>query len=127
MASIGFDHPKVAINDASRSQSNANALAQAPYNLDGEGVLVGHWDGGRVGEHSDFDDRVDNLESGSVSSHATHTAGTVLGSGNRRGSDRGFAPKARMVAYSFYGNATAERRASKHRNYHEHDIFIFSF
>jgi len=121
VASIGFDHPKVAFNDASRSQSNANALAQAPYNLDGEGVLVGHWDGGRVGEHSDFDDRVDNLESGSVSSHATHTAGTVLGSGNRRGSDRGFAPKARMVAYSFYGNATAERRTSKHQHYHEHD------
>ena len=122
VASVGFNHPKKSFNEASRALSNADRLVDPRYDLDGAGVVVGHWDGGRVSSsHRDFGGRVENFDGNSVSSHATHTAGTILGSGVGRRSARGYAPAATMVAYTFYGDAPAERRAAKHRHYHEHD------
>ncbi|MEQ9498268.1 MAG: S8 family serine peptidase [Deltaproteobacteria bacterium] len=122
VASIGFDWPNKSHNTASRRISHADALVNAPYNLDGTGVVVGHWDGGSVSSsHQDFGGRVTNYESRGVSSHATHTAGTILGSGSGDRDAQGFAPGATMVAYDFYGDAAAERREAKHDHYHEHD------
>ena len=117
VASIGREYPIVAHNEASKAQSRANILSSAPYNLTGQDVLIGHWDGGQVGSHRDFGNRVENKEGGGASAHATHTAGTILGEGRASG----FAPNARMIAYNFYGDATAERRQAKHSFYHEHD------
>lgn len=122
VGSIGFEYPKKLTNEDSRALSNAGPLSRPPFELDGTGVLVGHWDGGSVSSsHRDFGGRVDNRENASASSHATHTAGTILGSGTGDSAARGYAPQARMVAYTFYGDATAERRAAKHAHYHEHD------
>ncbi len=122
VASVGFQYPAKSFNQASRQLSNADGLDAAPYDLDGAGVVVGHWDGGRVSSsHRDFGNRVENFDGNSVSSHATHTAGTILGSGSGRASARGYAPAATMVAYTFYGDAPAERRRAKHEHYHEHD------
>lgn len=121
VAAIGFIHPKKLHNSASRALSNADAIIAAPYNLDGTGVLVGHWDGGSVSQHPDFQGRVDNHENAGVSDHATHTAGTILGAGLSDSDARGYAPMATMIAYDFYGDAGGERREAKHTYYHEHD------
>lgn len=122
VASIHFRHPDKLHNDASRALANADALYSAPFDVDGTGVVVGHWDGGRVAtSHRDFGSRVTNYESAGVSSHATHTAGTILGDGSGSDAARGFAPAATMVAYDFYNDAAAERRAAKHEHYHEID------
>ncbi len=122
ISAVRFEHPKKPLNAASRSLSNANALSDAPYQLTGTGVLVGHWDGGSVfSNHGDFGGRVTNREGSGVSSHATHTAGTILGSGAGNQAAGGFAPGATMIAYDFFGNASSERRAAKHAYYHEHD------
>lgn len=121
VAAIAFEHPKKTRNAAARAAANADALAVAPYGLDGAGVLVGHWDGGSVGSHGDFGGRVTNEERRGASSHATHTAGTILGDGSRDADARGFAPAATMIAYDFYGDAAGERREAKHAAYHEHD------
>lgn len=122
VAAVGLDLPRALTNASSRSVAGSDVLAQAPLTLTGEGILVGHWDGGAVDtSHGDFDSRVDNLTQTGVDGHATHTAGTVLGSGAGRGSAAGHAPGARMVALSFNGNPTAERREVKHLRYHHHD------
>ncbi len=122
VAAIGFVYPKVELNAASRALSNADAIIAAPYNLDGTGILVGHWDGGAVSAtHPDFQGRVTNIENGDVIDHATHTAGTILGAGLGDPSARGYAIGATMIAYDFYGDPNAERREAKHQYYHWHD------
>ncbi len=122
VASVGVDFPKVSFNEASRVVARSDRIAVAPLSLTGEGILVGHWDGGSVdADHPDFGGRVENLTRAGLSQHATHTAGTVLGSGAGRASAAGHAPSARMVALSFNGNPTAERREVKHLRYHHHD------
>jgi subtilisin-like proprotein convertase family protein len=119
---VGFDAAKVMHNAASRAASRADALYAAPYGLDGTGVVVGHWDGGSVSSgHRDFGGRVTNYETSGVNDHATHTAGTILGSGTGDADAKGYATGATMVAYDFYGDAAAERREAKHEHYHQHD------
>jgi len=122
VASIHPRYPFVAHNRESRALSNADTIIAAPLNLTGAGVVVGHWDGGRVYDsHPDFGGRVNNIEGGSVSSHATHTAGTILGSGAGDSRARGYAPGATMIAYNFNGDPLGERRAAKHQYRHEVD------
>lgn len=122
VAAIGFDAPRTTFNEQSRIQSNSNLIFDAPYGLDGTGVVVGHWDGGEVDEnHPDLAGRVVNLDNDEISSHATHTAGTILGSGLGDPDARGHAPGATLIARTYNGNAPAERRATKHTRYHQHD------
>ena len=122
VAAIGFAYPRVLHNLNSRRLANADDIEVPPYGLDGTGVVVGHWDGGPVDDaHPDFEGRVTNWEDGTISSHATHTAGTILGGGVLQADNRGFAPGATMVAFQFFGNPTGERRVAKHQFYHEHD------
>lgn len=118
----GFDHPRISHNAASRALSNADQIIAAPFNLSGAGVVVGHWDGGAVSaSHPDFGGRVTNYENAGTDAHATHTAGTILGSGAGQSSARGYATGATMVAFDFYGDPPSERRDSKHEHYHQHD------
>jgi subtilisin-like proprotein convertase family protein len=122
VAAVNVAAPRAPTNAASRALAHADVLRVAPYGLDGAGVVVGHWDGGSVSSgHRDFEGRVQNLEQRGASSHATHTAGTILGAGLGDGDAEGFAPGATMIAYDFYGDAAGERRAAKHAYYHEHD------
>lgn len=59
-------------------------------NLDGSGLTIGEWDAGSVYDHPDYTGRLtigenidttDTNEPTSVSNHATHVAGTLVGDG----------------------------------------------
>lgn len=124
VAQLSPELPQVLFNEASRRLSNAVRLASAPYQLDGAGVLVGEWDGGFIFPHPDFGDRVTNYrqtvaERDSLSKHASHVAGTVLGAGGA--AVRGYAPAAKLLAGSMYHDVIGERSAARHQYYHEHD------
>jgi hypothetical protein len=54
----------------------------AGLSLDGNGMIVGEWDGGAVAEHPDFDTRLTQVDGATeMSNHSTHVAGTLIGSG----------------------------------------------
>ncbi len=71
--------------------------------LDGSGVKIGIWDGGRVRpSHQEFSGRVAQLdESTSDNFHATHVAGTILSSGEFNSSSRGMAVGASAITFDF--------------------------
>lgn len=72
--------------------------------VNGENMLVGVWDGGRVREaHELFEGRTShNDASTQTSNHATHVTGTVIGSGAfQNGNAKGMAPLAESLNYSF--------------------------
>lgn len=62
--------------------------------LDGTGVIIGHWESGLARlTHVELEGRVMHAQSGSESDHATHTAGTMIGSGENPIAE-GMAPNA---------------------------------
>ena len=103
-------------NDGSRLNVQADAVQAAPYNLTGNGVALGIWDGGSVDQfHDDFAGRITIGQPSTVDQHATHVAGTMAGSGalslSRGGSAnqwRGMAPGARIISYDFNGDVITE-------------------
>src|SRR5690606_10384240 len=79
ISSIHLNSPRRETNLDSRQQVGGDVLSAPPLGLDGSGVLVGQWDGGSVLlTHADFGGRVTFQDTGSVSSHSTHVAGTIL-------------------------------------------------
>ncbi|WP_018676532.1 S8 family serine peptidase [Riemerella columbina] len=72
------------------------------FNLEGSGMKVHEWDGGKVKTtHQEFDNRVVQKDSPlSFSAHATHVAGTMVASGVNPNS-KGMAPKATLDAYDW--------------------------
>ena len=83
-------------------------------NLDGSGMTVGEWDGGAVlAEHPDLYPRVTQIDNASaVSNHATHVAGTLIGSGaGQRPEARGMAYSANLAAHD-WNSDTAEMAAA---------------
>ncbi|MDQ7779155.1 MAG: S8 family serine peptidase [Planctomycetota bacterium] len=78
---------------AQRAKVDLVRDGSAPYNLTGSGVIVGEWDGGAVGAHGDFGSRVVVKDNVSAEEHATHVAGTVIGSGKGNANARGMASK----------------------------------
>ncbi len=93
-------------NNSNRVNTAAEVVQQAPYNLDGAGAMVGEWDGGRADwTHPDFAGRIYSGDGSGVSGHATHVAGTVMGSGTQSGGTyRGMAPGAELVSYNWFTN-----------------------
>lgn len=76
----------------------------AGYNLSGNGIIVGEWDGGPVrATHQDFGSRVVIQDTGSSSSHATHVAGTIMGAGVDVNAE-GMANNATLWSWDFYGD-----------------------
>jgi hypothetical protein len=76
----------------------------AGLDLHGENMIGGVWDGGLVREsHNLLEDRVLQIDNpGSISSHATHVSGTMVGSGSQvNGQAKGMAPMAELLAYDF--------------------------
>ncbi len=70
-----------------------------PYNLLGEGIVAGIWDGGDVrSTHQEFNGRVTNIDGVPMHWHATHVAGTMI-AGGVDSSAIGMAPSARLDAY----------------------------
>lgn len=76
--------------------------------LTGDGITMGEWDGGDVGIHEDYNNRLTLIKKSGVSSHATHVCGTMAGAGNINPIAKGMAPKAKIYSWDFYNNITLE-------------------
>jgi hypothetical protein len=101
--------PKVmAENVPGKTLSRSNVLTDGYRNLTGKNVKIGIWDGGVVGPHLDFLNRLSVEEPGTSSDHATHVCGTMAGSGNIDPKARGMASKAFVYGYDFNGTLATE-------------------
>ncbi|TXE19656.1 S8 family serine peptidase [Psychroserpens burtonensis] len=72
--------------------------------LEGEGIIMGIWDGGLVlPTHELFENRSVQIDGATqTSNHATHVSGTMIGSGTpQNGSAKGMAPRATLAASDF--------------------------
>ncbi len=101
--------PRTPLNNGLRAAIGADNAQASPYNLNGTGVVVAEWDNGVVqANHSDLLGRVTVRDTGvSVSGHATHVAGTLIGNGNLSGGTyRGVAPNATLVSYLWPNSLT---------------------
>ena len=94
--------PKKNYNIDAAAVSNIDDLHVVPYSLDGSGIKIGEWDGGEVqSSHPDFDGRVTVIDTSSVSDHATHVAGTMIGNGSDNADAKGMAPSAVLYSYNY--------------------------
>ncbi|MFC2113953.1 S8 family serine peptidase [Bacteroidota bacterium] len=101
-------HIPCAINNLpGRTSHRSNVLsstASGGRNLTGDGVRVGIWDAGQVGQHIDFDDRLTVRETDyPVHTHATHCNGTIGGAGILDEYYQGMSTKPLMYSWDFYG------------------------
>ncbi len=84
-------------NSVSASMLKGTDLFGAPFGLTGKDVKVAQFDSGRVSVHQDLRGRVTNLENYNFdSSHATHVAGTIAGSGASDPARKGLAPESQL-------------------------------
>ena len=75
--------------------------------LEGEGIVIGIWDGGLVlPTHELFENRSTQIDGATqTSNHATHVSGTMIGSGvPQNGAAKGMAPKATLAANDFFND-----------------------
>ncbi|MBN1212931.1 MAG: S8 family serine peptidase, partial [candidate division Zixibacteria bacterium] len=95
-------------NDANRVSIGADSIQGPPYNLDGSGVTLTMWDGGQVdATHPDFDTRVTTMDASAITTHATHVAGTIMGSGaESEGTYRGMAPAVHLLTHLWWTTAS---------------------
>ncbi|MDZ4722627.1 MAG: S8 family serine peptidase [candidate division Zixibacteria bacterium] len=95
-------------NDGVRTNLGASVTQASPYNLTGAGVMLAEWDGGRADvSHADFAGRVISADGAAFATHATHVAGTVLGSGQQSGGAyKGVAPGAQMLTQLWWNSAS---------------------
>lgn len=106
------DHPLIAHVDAIQSPDqmlnyenrNNHAVSYVHssngFDLRGNGVVVGIGDGGELGDHIDFGNRVINYATGTYSSfgaHGDHVAGIIGGGGTVNTRHRGMAPEATLI------------------------------
>ncbi len=120
-------------NDGSRTAESVDVVQLSPYSLNGTGIVVAEWDGGWVDNtHADLAGRVTLADNGTcgggdsgtcgIIQHATHVAGTVLGTGFNSSANsgsanqwRGMAPNATLISYEWWdsaGEMTTEYNAS---------------
>jgi len=109
-----IDEPNKEENLPGRSLHRVSPISDGPRNLKGEGINVGIWDGGAIGQHLDFlpTGRVTQVENAAFSNHSTHCSGTILGKGIANPNARGMAPDAKLYSYDFNGNVSAEIAAA---------------
>jgi len=90
-----------ALNFENRIATGVNTVAAPPYNLDGTGVTALVYDSGMPRTtHLDLVGRLTLIGSGSLSSHSTHVAGAIGGSGAATPERlyRGMAPNINILA-----------------------------
>ncbi|MBL8862443.1 MAG: S8 family serine peptidase [Planctomycetes bacterium] len=103
--------PDRTFNQNAAALSNIDDIQGAPWNLSGAGLLLGEWDGGNVQtDHPDLTGRVTLIEDTSVSDHATHVAGTMIGDGTGGAAVRGMAPQALLVSANFTAGDSADEQ-----------------
>ncbi len=81
-----------------------NSGGSAGLDLNGEGMLIGVWDGARVREtHQLLENRATHIDGATnVSNHSTHVTGTIIGSGAFQGGNaKGAAPAAEVISSDF--------------------------
>lgn len=95
-------------NNKGAGQTTRTDLVQtggsAGLDLNGENMIGGIWDGGRVrASHILLENRVTQIDaSPSLSDHSTHVSGTMIGTGDVvNGNAKGMAPEASLNAYDF--------------------------
>lgn len=100
--------PLTATNDGVRNAMGVNAVAGAPYDLDGTGVRLFVFDAGTVrATHQTFDpgsgSRVTLIDAAVTKDHPTHVAGTAAGdgSGSTGGRGRGVAPGVTLLSAGY--------------------------
>ncbi|MDP6525385.1 MAG: S8 family serine peptidase [Kiritimatiellia bacterium] len=94
-------------NNAAISTAADKVRDDAPYYLDGQGILAGVWDGGLARTtHDEFGGRVTAAESASIHYHSTHVAGTIAASGVVANA-KGMAPAVSLASYE-WNNDVAE-------------------
>ena len=79
----------------------------AGLDLNGEDMIVGEWDGGRIqASHPLLENRVTQMDNPSdFSNHSIHVAGTMIGTGDvNSGAAKGMAPKAELLAWDFFSD-----------------------
>ncbi len=90
-------------NQDNRAHQRVNVLQSTTAGgrgLTGAGVTVGVGDGGELGDHIDFNERVINYANGTYSSfgaHGDHVAGIIGGGGNLNPIHKGMAPECELV------------------------------
>jgi len=90
-------------NQENRANQRVNVLQSTiagGRGLTGAGVTVGVGDGGELGDHIDFVDRVINYANGTYSSfgaHGDHVSGIIGGGGNLNPIHKGMAPECELV------------------------------
>jgi hypothetical protein len=107
--------PPKSDNATAASLSNVDVIQGSPSNLDGSGVVMGIWDGGPVRtSHENFGGRVTIRENDEdMSDHATHVAGTMIGSGAFNANARGMAPAGgQLFSWDFRDDTTSEQADS---------------
>ncbi|MFT4892517.1 MAG: hypothetical protein ACI8Z7_000292 [Candidatus Nanohaloarchaea archaeon] len=92
------------LNDRAREVISADRLYDPPFDLKGDGFTASMWDTGWAGNHTDLSSKTyigdrDECVKCEVQSHATHVAGTMLGSGNINSNLRGVAPEASLISH----------------------------
>jgi len=99
-----LQEPETNLNFENRVITKVNAV-QSPIagqtNLRGNGVCIGIGDGGELGNHWDFEDRVINKADGTYSSfgsHGDHVTGIIGSSGNVNYRHTGIASEASLIS-----------------------------
>ncbi len=108
-----IDPPNQLENLPGRTLHRVNILNDGVRNLKGDGIPIGIWDEGAIGQHLDFSPtgRVTQVEATAVSTHSTHCSGTLLGRGLLNSTARGMAPNATLFSWNFSGNIQTEMAA----------------
>ena len=104
--------PPKADNATAAQLSNVDDVQAAPFTLNGNGVILGIWDGGPVRiAHPDLTPRVTLVENnGTIDDHATHVSGTMISSGVNNANARGMATNATLFSWDFdNGDSTTEQ------------------
>jgi hypothetical protein len=106
------------INNVERSNHRINQFAKNYPELDsnslsGNGIIIGEWDGGGVGNHLDLNSNFKVIKSAGISQHATHVGGTMSGRGNLSPIYRGMAPNSFVYSWDFMGDIPLEMDTNK--------------
>jgi hypothetical protein len=89
------------VNDSNRARTGADIVQAPPYNLNGSGVTVLVYDGGKARDtHVDFEGRLTTHDSANQAAHATHVSGTIGGAGIANPTYKGMAPGVRLLSYA---------------------------
>ncbi len=100
--------PLIEHNDGCRVAAKVDSAQAAPYNLTGNGIMMGIWDGGRADDtHPDLSPRIISADTSALTAHATHVAGTMVGSGSQSGGTyKGMAPASTLVTHLWWNTSS---------------------